>query len=496
MRGKGHVAHVVVDAQFLHGVLAAVFHRNLVDFAANGVGVFVVVAVAGGRAQQGTHVVVAFKVGVDGGQQLVHGQLLFFKHQLFHGGQRVHNRAKAHVFKVAQVDAFGNLFLVQVDAVLHAQVVHGRAHGLGKVLGTQFVDDILLGKGRLEEQQVLLHIGVPELVPSLEVARVAGFCAQLLVAKFLHAAIAQHHFHRSGKVDVGAARGVGVAVGHAGFGAARNRVIQSFLEGSALGNVEGHDFFVIDELGEARAVLDGFGHVPQVTFGRAGMDAGREVGVVQGEFTLGLEDKVGQRVAGVAAIGGLAANGYGLPVGVAFVESAAGGRDVHVDEFGHAHPHAFQQFHGLGIVDLTFGAVFGVEGEEILIHAAVGNGGAGLLLDAREHLGKPLALAGFPKVAGRFAGHMLGIGGHAQQLGLAGGVGFLFGHFAGEHCVAFGPQHNGFAHDNNGFEEGALFAGVLAAQGIKGVQLVLGFLLDAVETALQDLFKIVHPLDG
>ena len=107
-----------------------------------------------------------------------------------------------------------------------------------------------------------------------------------------------------------------------------------------------------------------------------------------------------------------------------------------------------------------------------------------------------MALAGFPKVAGGLAGHVLGIVGHAQQLGLAGGVGFLGGYFAGKYGVALGPQHNGFAHDDHGFKEGALFAGVLAAQGIKGVQLFLGFLLDAVKAALQDLFKIVHPLDG
>jgi hypothetical protein len=62
--------------------------------------------------------------------------------------------------------------------------------------------------------------------------------------------------------------------------------------------------------------------------------------------------------------------------------------------------------------------------------------------------------------------------------------------------VALGPQHDGIAHDDDGFKEGALFAGVLAAQGIKGVQLVLGFLLDAVKAALQDFFIVMHPLDG
>jgi hypothetical protein len=57
---------------------------------------------------------------------LLHGQLLVLKDQLLDGRQGVHHGAEAHVFKVAEVDALGDLLLVQVDAVLHAQVVHGR----------------------------------------------------------------------------------------------------------------------------------------------------------------------------------------------------------------------------------------------------------------------------------------------------------------------------------------------------------------------------------
>jgi hypothetical protein len=47
---------------------------------------------------------------------------------------------------------------------------------------------------------------------------------------------------------------------------------------------------------------------------------------------------------------------------------------------------------------------FGIIRVEILVHAAVGNGRAGLLLHAGEHLGEPLALAGFIEIAGRLAG--------------------------------------------------------------------------------------------
>ena len=68
------------------------------------------------------------------------------------------------------------------------------------------------------------------------------------------------HFHGGGKVDVRAARSIGVAVGHARFGAAGNGVIKRLFKGCALGDIEGDDFLVVEQFGEARAVLDGFRH--------------------------------------------------------------------------------------------------------------------------------------------------------------------------------------------------------------------------------------------
>ena len=62
--------------------------------------------------------------------------------------------------------------------------------------------------------------------------------------------------------------------------------------------------------------------------------------------------------------------------------------------------------------------------------------------------------------------------------------------------MTFGPEHYGVANDDHGLQEGALFAVVLGAHGIQGGQLLLGFLLDAVEAALQDFGIVVHPLDG
>ena len=496
MGGEGHIAHVVEHAQVLLAVLGGELHGKAVDLVADAVGIGIVVAVAGSGLQQGLHVLVAFEVGVDGLDDFVHGQLLVFKHQLLDGGQGVHHGAQAHVFEVTEVDAFGDVGLVQVDAVLHAQVVHGGAHGLGEVPGTQVVDDVLLGEGGAQEQHVLLHIGVPEFVPGLEVTGIAGLFAQHDVAVLLHAAVAQHHFHGGGEVDVGTAGGEGVAVGHAGLGAAGHGVIQGFFKGGPLGHIQGHDFLVVDQFGEAGAVLDGLGHVPQVAFGRAAVDAGGQVGVVQREFALGLQDQMGQFVGGVAAVGGLATHGHGFPVGVPFVEGAAAGGDVHVDEFGHAHPHAFQQLDGLLVVQAAVLDVLLVVGVQILVHAAVGDGGAGLLLDTGEHLHEPLALAGFPEVAGGLAGHAFGIGGHAQQLGPADGIIGLFGHLAGFVGMAPGPQHDGVAHDHHGIQEGLLLAHVRGAGGIEGGQLFLSLALDVVEAALQDLAVIMHPLDG
>ncbi|KAF5044587.1 hypothetical protein DSECCO2_490250 [anaerobic digester metagenome] len=226
------------------------------------------------------------------------------------------------------------------------------------------------------------------------------------------------------------------------------------------------------------------------------MDAGGEVRIVQRELALGLQNQVRQVVGGVASVRSLAADGHGLPVRIAFIEGAARGGDVHVDELGHADPHALQKLHGFFFRQDAGFHVLVVIGEEVLVHAAVGDGRAGLLLDAREHLGEPLALAGLPEVAGRLAGHALGVLGHADEFGLADRVGFLRRHFAGQHGVAPRPVHDGLTDDDHGFEEGLLLAVVLGAQRIEGVQLLLGFTPYVVEAALQDLLVVVDPLDG
>ena len=343
---------------------------------------------------------------------------------------------------------------------------------------------------------MLLLVGFVEFFEALEVAGIAGLEAEKLIAVLLHAAVAEHHFDSSGEVDVGAAGSVGVTVGHTGFRAAGNGVVQSFGEGSAFGDVQGHNFLVVDDLREAGAELNGLSNVPEIAFRSAGVHTGSQIRIMQGEFPLALQDKVGELVGGVAAVRSLTTDGNGFPVGVAFVEGAADGGNVHVDEFGHADPHALKQFHGLGVIELAGFNVSLVVRIEVLVHAAVGNGRTSLLLQTGEHLGEPLALAGFPEVAGGFAGHAFGVGGHAQQFSLALGIRGHGSLLAGSLSVTLGPEHDGVANDDDSVKEGLLFAGILGGQRIKGGQLFLSFLLDAVEASLQDLGIIMHPLNG
>lgn len=105
--------------------------------------------------------------------------------------------------------------------------------------GPQVDDDVLLDKGVLEEVELLGQVGVPELLPLGELGGIAGLQADELVAVALHAAVVQGHLQGGGVVDIGAAAGVGVAVGHAYLGAAGHGVVVYLLKGGALGQVQG-----------------------------------------------------------------------------------------------------------------------------------------------------------------------------------------------------------------------------------------------------------------
>ena len=311
----------------------------------------------------------------------------------------------------------------------------------------------------------------------------------------MQAAVVHQHFQRGSEVDVHAAGGVGIAVGHTGFGTARNGIVQRLVDRAALDGVQGHHFLVVDELREPGAILNGQGDLIQETVGRARMDADREVGVGHREFALGLEEQIGQLVGGVLSLGRLAADGDGFPVGIAFLEFIARGVDVQVDELGHVDPHAFEQFLGFLGGQRAFFNILLVVRIEVLVHAAVGNDGAGLLFDAREHLHEPLALDGFAEVAGRISGHMLANVGHAEQFLLADRIGRCGGGVAGKLRMALRPDHDGVAHDDHGFEERLLFPDIHGIGQVEARQLGLGFVLNVDEAALHGLFIVRDPLE-
>ena len=91
---------------------------------------------------------------------------------------------------------------------------------------------------------------------------------------------------------------------------------------------------------------------------------------------------------------------------------------------------------------------------------------------------------------------MFGVFGHADEFGLADRIGAFFSGLAGGVGVALGPQHDGFAHEDRGFDEGTLVHLVHGGSRVKSGQLFFHFLLQAVEAALQHHFVVVHPLDG
>ena len=309
----------------------------------------------------------------------------------------------------------------------------------------------------LEEIDVLFQIGVPELVPGLERGRVAGLQADQLIAMLFHPAVVHRHLDCRREVDVGAGAGVGLAVGHAALGAAGHGIVVCVFEAGAFGEQHRYDFLVIAQFREAGAFLDGFGHFIKVPFRGACMNTGGQVRVVHREFAFGLQEQIGQIIGGVHAFSGLSADGNGFPVGVAFVESAAGRRDIQVDELRHPHPHAFHQFEGLLVCQRPGLLVLLIERIQILVHTAIGNDRAGFLFHTGEHLGEPLRLHRIAEITGRVFRHPGAALGDVLQFQFASRVGFLFGHFCGQLGMTLRPQHNRIAGDDDCFKERAFF---------------------------------------
>ena len=105
----------------------------------------------------------------------------------------------------------------------------------------------VLHTGEGAEQVVELGVHrVAELFKGREGCRIAGFKADELVAVVVQATVVHQHFQRGSEVDVHAAGGVGIAVGHTGFGTARNGIVQRLVDRAALDGVQGHHFLVVD----------------------------------------------------------------------------------------------------------------------------------------------------------------------------------------------------------------------------------------------------------
>ena len=385
---------------------------------------------------------------------------------------------------------------MQVHAVLHAQPVQGGAHGLGEAAGTQLVDDILGGKGRAQAEAQLFQEGFEELRPGLHGEGITGIGADALFAGLEHPAAEKDHLQAGCQVDAATAGREGVPVGHPDFGAARCRVIEGLVHARALGDEQGDDLLVIEELGVPRAVFHRGGHIPEEAFRAPAVQSGRQIGIMQGEFPLGPQDEVAQVIGGVLAVHGLAADGHGFPVGIALGEGVPLGHDVHLHELGHARPQAFQQFHGPVGRDGAPVEVGLVQGPEILVHAPVGDGRARALLETGEELDEPLALDRFVEGTG-------GIGGNAPacfrdegQLLLALGIRCFGGHLFGQVGMAGGPEHDGVTDDGDSFVERTQLVGVPGVVGIQSGQFVFRFLADVHETAPDGTAVVMHPLQG
>ena len=93
-------------------------------------------------------------------------------------------------------------------------------------------------------------------------------------------------------------------------------------------------------------------------------------------------------------------------------------------------------------------------------------------------------------------GHVIADFGDLEQFGLTLGIAFLGGQFAGQIGVALGPDHDGIAHNDHGFEERLFVPQVNRVGQVKCGQLVAGFFLNIEKAAFDDLFIIRHPLKG
>ena len=239
------------------------------------------------------------------------------------------------------------------------------------MLGAQPVHQHGIGKGETEAVVQLRDERAPERLPVRKHAGVARFQPQQLAPVLFHASVAQRHFQHSTKVDLAACRSQRIPVGHADLGAAGGGIVKDILFRSALGQMQRNNLLVIEQLGITLPHLDGFRHLPQEALGRTSMNADGQIRIRHGGNAARLQNKIAQFVGGVETFPRLAADGHGLPVGIAFLGGHCAGRQCKIRELSHLEPQTVENLQRAGGSNPPLLPVLPVIGPEQLIHAAI-----------------------------------------------------------------------------------------------------------------------------
>ena len=210
-------------------------------------------------------------------------------------------------------------------------------------------------------------------------------------------------------------RDVRFPVGQADFATTRNAPVQGLLQRCAVGEIEGNDHLVVQQLRESLAVLDDFRDVMQKAVGRVGVDPDARFGTRERQRTRRFEDEVGQVVGRVLAVRRLAAETTSSNLANPSAPAAVTGFILISTHCAMFSQRQCSNIHRRFFRDPALGDVLLVERPQVLIHPALSHGARGLL-DAVEHLAPPLRLERFPERAGRVLRNPLADVGDLQQL--------------------------------------------------------------------------------
>ena len=225
------------------------------------------------------------------------------------------------------------------------------------------------------------------------------------------------------------------------------------------------------------------------------MHAHGQVGIMGRKLALGAQQQIGQFVGGVLTVGSLPADGHGFPVGETGLGVHDPGRKRQLDELRHLAPHAAENFQGLLFRQHAGLHVLAVVGNELLIHAAVGNNAAGALFQAGERLREPVGLHGLMEGAGRILRHPFAAFRNFQKFLTARRVLFHGGLFPGQLGMAARPDHHGVAGEHHRFQEGNAVHDIVRVLLIQSLKTTPGIFLHSLETELQHLVEVQNPLE-